>query len=62
MPAELDETLAFLAERDDVPVATKTLRLIKMAIEIDEDDILNEIAAVRKEKAGKLISHKDAWK
>jgi len=62
LPQDIDETLTFLAERDDVPKATKAVQLIKIAIEIEEDDVWNEIASKRDTKDAKFISHKNAWK
>ncbi len=59
---DLDQTLQLLAKRDQMPVTTKALHLIQMAIDIDEDEIFNEIAEKRKLEGGKFISHKDAWK
>jgi len=53
--------LRMLAERDNVPVATKASELIKIAIEIDEDDILNAVAEERDVKGAKYLSHEKAW-
>lgn len=62
VPNDLDKSLQLLAKRDEMPVATKTLHLIRLAIEIDEDEELNVIAEERKSRGGKLVTHKDAWK
>lgn len=59
---EMDRILAFLAKRDQVPQATKAIYLIKQAIELDEDDVFNKLAAERDRKDAKFIDHKDAWK
>ena len=59
---DVSDTLTKLAERDQVPTATKAAYLIKIAIEIDEDDIFNRLAEERDTKNGKFISHKQAWK
>lgn len=61
LPKDIELVLGYLAERDDVPQATKAIHLLKVAIEIDEDDVLNEIASERDKKGAKFISHKDAW-
>lgn len=61
LPKDIELTLEHLAERDDVPQATKAVHLIRLAIEIDEDDALNGIAEKRDTKDAKFISHKDAW-
>ncbi len=59
---DISDTLKKLAERDQVPTATKAAYLIRMAIEIDEDDIFNRLAEERDTKNAKFISHKQAWK
>lgn len=62
LPADLEKVLKSLAARDQVPQATKALYLIKMAIELDEDDVLNSLAQERDVKGAKFVSHKLAWK
>ena len=61
LPKDLELVLEELAERDDVPVATKAIELIKAAIEIDEDEVWNRLAEERDTTDAKFISHKDAW-
>ena len=61
LPADIESSLEKLARRDDVPQATKAVYLIKLAIEIDEDGVLDEIARKRDTKKAKYISHKKAW-
>ncbi|OIP80124.1 hypothetical protein AUK45_04670 [Candidatus Peregrinibacteria bacterium CG2_30_44_17] len=61
LPKDIELTLAKLAERDDVPQATKAVSLLRMAIETEEDEVLNAIAEERDSKDAKYISHKDAW-
>ncbi|MBI5414058.1 hypothetical protein HZA38_00900 [Candidatus Peregrinibacteria bacterium] len=58
---ELEYTIALLAKRDHVPLATKATELLKTAIEIDEDDILIQIAEERDTKNAKFVSHEEAW-
>lgn len=58
---EFEKVLALLAKRDDVPVATKASELVKMAIEIDEADVLTMVAEERDTKNAKYISHDKAW-
>ena len=58
---EINKTLVRLAERDRIPVATKALELIKKALQIEEDDILNLLAEERDTKSAQYISHKKAW-
>ena len=61
LPADIENTLLHLSRRDDVPQATKAIHLIRLAIEIDEDGVLDEIARKRDTKKAKYISHKKAW-
>lgn len=61
LPEDVEEALRVLAERDDVPQATKALHLITIALEIEEDDIFNAIAEKRDTKKVQFISHKKAW-
>lgn len=51
-----------LARRDDVPVATKTLELVRFALESEEDFALGEIARGRDTETTKWVSHEVAWK
>jgi hypothetical protein len=62
LPPDIETALDFLARRDEVPEATKAAQLIKLAIEIDEDDALNKLAQKRDTKKAPFVSHKDAWK
>ncbi len=61
LPADVEVSLSKLAERDDMPQATKAAYLLKLAIEIDEDDVFNSVAAERDTKGAKFVSHKKAW-
>lgn len=58
---DIEKTLKHLAARDQMPQATKAVYLIKLAIEIDEDDALNQLAEKRDTKGAKFISHKNVW-
>jgi len=61
MPSELEEQIKCLAERDQVPQATKALHLLKTAIEIEEDDFFNELASSRDVKGENFVNHSEAW-
>jgi hypothetical protein len=61
VPADIDEALSALAKRDDMPQATKALYLIRLALEIEEDDVWNAIAEKRDTKNAKFVSHEKAW-
>ncbi len=59
---DVDDALGMLAARDQVPQATKAEHLLRMALEIEEDQILNTIAEKRDARGGKFVSHTEAWK
>ncbi|MCB9805661.1 hypothetical protein H6775_00710 [Candidatus Nomurabacteria bacterium] len=60
---DLEEAVKLLAERDQVPEATKISELLKSAIEIEEDASLLKIAEKRlKEKDAKYFKHNDFWR
>ncbi len=59
---ELKIALKKLALRDRVPEATKAARLIEMALEIEEDQIWDALAAKRDYKKARFVSHQRAWK
>ena len=61
LPQDIDKALSALAERDDVPQATKALHLIQLALQIEEDDVWNAIAEMRDTKDAKFLSHEKAW-
>ena len=59
---EVVELLEKLARRDEVPVATKAIELIKRALQIEEDEILDTLADSRDTENSRYLSHKEAWK
>ncbi|MFH1170809.1 MAG: hypothetical protein V1704_04590 [Candidatus Vogelbacteria bacterium] len=61
-PKPVLTALRSLARRDDMPVAAKTLELVKYALEMEEDFMLGEIAKDREARTTKWVSHKDAWR
>lgn len=60
--SDTQEALTRTAKRDRVPTATKAARLLELALEIEEDEILEKIAAERDARGGPYLSHKEAWK
>ena len=62
LPDDMDEALKQLSKRDNVPQATEAVHLIKIALEIDEDEVWNKLAEKRDTKTAKFVTHKDAWK
>lgn len=61
MPPDVEAALEHLAARDNIPEATKAVNLIKIAIEIDEDEVWNALAQERDTDSASFVSHKDAW-
>lgn len=59
---ELDDILGKLAKRDQVPQATKAEHLLRMALEIEEDQVLDEIAVKRDTGTARFLSHSAAWR
>lgn len=59
---EMEQLLEILAERDNIPQATKAVHLMQLALEIEEDDVLDLLAAERDERGVSFVSHEDAWK
>lgn len=57
----MEDIIAKLAKRDEVPQATKAAELIRVAIEMEEDQFFNVIASERDKKGAKFVSHKKAW-
>ena len=57
----MENILSKLAKRDDVPQATKAAELIRIAIELEEDQVFDTIASERDIEKVKFVSHKKAW-
>ncbi len=58
---DLESAIAILARRDDVPEATKAADLLRVALEIEEDQVWDAIASRRDIKGARFVSHKKAW-
>lgn len=59
---ELDDVLSKLAERDQVPQATKAEHLLRIALEVEEDQVLDEIVEKRDTNKARFISHASTWR
>ncbi len=57
----VDFVLEKLSKRDNMPKATKAAQLIDVALELEEDQFLDEVASARDTKKAKFVSHKKAW-
>lgn len=58
---DVNRALTLLAERDNVPQATKAIDLLQIALEIEEDVVWDRIAASRDAKNARMVSHARAW-
>ena len=61
-PKPIHQALMDLAKRDDMPIATKTLELLKFALSQEDDYVFGDVAMLRNRQTKKWISHEDAWK
>lgn len=57
----VERALELLAERDQVPQATKAVHLLETALEIEEDRVWDQVVAQRDTKSARFVSHKKAW-
>lgn len=62
LPSSLDIMLSRIAKRDNIPQATKAVYLLGIALEIEEDIVLDKLASERDTKATHFVTHKKAWK
>lgn len=60
--AELDDALIKLAARDEMSVSSKVIHLLRHALEIEEDAVLQAVAEQRDQKGTKFLSHEAAWR
>ncbi len=56
-----EKAIEKLAHRDSMPVATKAMHLVRLALEIEEDQIWDMLAGERDKKSSVFINHKNAW-
>lgn len=59
---EVSVAVASLAKRDRVPPATKVAHLLSLALEMEEDQVLDALAARRDTPRAKFVSHALAWR
>lgn len=58
---EMGGVLQKLALRDQTSVSTKTLELVRVALEIEEDAAFLQLLKSREKVKGKFVSHDAAW-
>jgi len=59
---DLDFALRAVAERANVPVATKAAELLREALEMHEDIVFAQLADSRMKGKAKWLSHDQVWK
>lgn len=59
--SDIEEMLALIAKRDQVPQATKAADLLRVALEIEEDQVWADIAEKRDKSNARFVSHEKAW-
>ena len=58
---EIGIALEELAARDQTSVSTKTLELVRTALELEEDAVFVRLVKDREQVKGKFISHDATW-
>jgi cell wall assembly regulator SMI1 len=62
IPPDVERVLARVAERDAMPPATKAAHLIRLALEVEEDEAWDAIAHRRDTAQARFVPHRRAWK
>lgn len=61
LPDDVKKVLVNISKRDQMPAATKAVRLMEIGMEVEEDDIWDKIAADRDHKDSTFYSHTEAF-
>ena len=61
LPDDVKDALAQLANRDNVPTATKAAKLLEIGIELEEDQAWDTIASKRDAKNASFLTHEQAF-
>ena len=61
LPDDVKKVLINISKRDQMPAATKAVRLMEIGMEVEEDDIWDKIAANRDYKDSTFHSHTKAF-
>lgn len=59
---DIERALSRVAARDDMPAATKAAHLIRLALEIEEDEVLDVLARKRDTGKARFVPHRRVWK
>jgi predicted transcriptional regulator len=61
LPDDVKTALVQLAQRDQIPPATKAERLLEIALELEEDQVWDRIAAKRDAKEARFLTSDEAF-
>lgn len=61
LPTNINTAIYKLAERDQMPPATKAASLLQLALEVEEDDWFNQLAEQRDTTIAKFVPHEAVW-
>ena len=61
LPDDVKKVLLNISKRDQMPPATKAVRLMELGIEVEEDDMWDKIAAGRDTKDNTYHSHTEVF-
>jgi len=61
LPDDTKKALLSIAKRDQMPAATKAVRLMEIGMEIEEDDVWDKIAANRDRKGTAFHPHAEVF-
>lgn len=61
LPDDVKKVLVSISKRDQMPAATKAVRLMEIGMEVEEDDSWDKIAAGRDQKDSTFHPHTKAF-
>ncbi|MCK5022185.1 MAG: hypothetical protein KAR54_02980 [Candidatus Pacebacteria bacterium] len=62
LPKDMENFLYEISKRDKIPMATKATSLLELALDIEEDYLLNKLAKKRDKKTSKeILFEKVKW-
>lgn len=61
LPDDVKEALIKIANRDQMPAATKAVRLMEIGMEVEEDDAWDKVAASRDRNDSNFHSHTETF-
>jgi hypothetical protein len=61
LPDDTKKALLSIAKRDQMPAATKALRLMEIGMETEEDEVWDKIAIIRDSKSTTFHTHAEVF-